>query len=343
MKAAVLHGVRDLRIEEVPTPKPNDDQVLIETKAASICGTDVHFFTGELTGRYPWTLGHDFSGVIKEVGKNASRFEVGEGVIAEIVRYCGTCYFCRRGDYQLCVSAEYMGFGVDGAFAEYLVAPAKNVFEIPRNVSFEEAAIMEPVALGLHVVDFVGPTSDESMAIVGLGPIGLVMAQIGKLRGMRVIGIEPVTERLSLAEDLGIDLTVNPKSEDPVAAVRVFTNNLGANCVVEAVGHQDAVDLADDVVMKGGKIILIGARNGLRGPRVRHENIITYAPSDGGSGNYPKALQLMSEGKINVMKLITKLAPLEQAPEIFDGLSSGRLREIKVLLMAQTSLERSST
>lgn len=333
MKAAVLQGPGDLRIEEVPTPKPKDDEVLVRIKAASICGTDLHFFTGELAGSYPRILGHDLSGVIEEVGKNATGFEVGERVIAEIVRYCGACYYCRDGDYQLCVDAEYMGFGIDGAFAEYLVAPAKNVFRIPENVSFEEAAITEPVALGLHVMDFVRPVSGEVMAVVGLGPIGLVMAQTARIYGMKVVGIEPLTDRLSLGKKFGLDLAVDPRSKDPIAAVKAFTNDLGANCVTEAVGQQDAVDLAGEIVMKRGKIILVGERTGLRGPRIRHENIITYAPSDGGSGNYPKALQLVSERKIDVRKLITRQAPLTQAPEIFQGLSSGKLREIKVLLI----------
>lgn len=333
MKAAVLHGARDLRIEETPTPRPEDDEVLIRVKAASVCGTDVHFFTGEIAGSYPWVLGHDLSGVIEEVGRDASGFEVGDRVISEIVRYCGACYYCKNGDYQLCVDAEYIGFAIDGAFAEFLVAPAKNVFKIPENVSFEEAAVMEPVALGLHIMDFVRPASGEVMAIVGLGPIGLVMGQMARLYGVRVVGIEPVAERLSLGKEFGIDLTVDPRSEDPIATVKGFTNNLGANYVVEAVGQQDAVDLAGELVMKSGKIILVGERTGLRGPKVRHENIITYAPSDGGTRNYPKALQLVSERKINVKKLITRKAPLTRAPEIFQGLSSGRLREIKVLLI----------
>lgn len=332
MKAAVLHGPRDLRIEEVPSPAPKADEVLIKTKSASVCGTDVHFFTGELTGNYPWILGHDFSGLIEALGENARGFQVGERVITEIVRYCGNCYHCKTGDYQICLDAGYIGFGIDGSFAEYLAAPTKNVFKIPPNLSFEEAAVMEPVALALHVLDFVKPKPGEVMAIIGLGPIGLVIAQVAKLQGLKVIGIEPIAERSQLGKELGVDLTVNPSSEEPIGAVMALTGGLGASCVVEAVGHQDTVDLSGEIVMKGGKIILVGARTGLRGPKIRHENLSTYAPSDGGTGNYPRALQLVSSGKVNVKKLITRRAPLAEAPEILDGLSAGRLKEIKLLL-----------
>jgi len=332
MKAAVLYGKGDMKIKNVDTPQMKDDEVLIRVKAASICGTDVHFYKGEMETNTPRILGHDFSGIIEETGKDVKGFSKGDKVIAEIVRYCGDCHFCKIGNYQLCVNAVYMGFEVDGAFAEYVVAPAKNVFKIPDNVSFEEAAIMEPVALALHVMDFVQPKIGETMAVLGQGPVGLVQTQVAKLSGMRVVAIEPTEERLKLAKEFGADYLVNPNKENVKDAVSKVTGGLGVDCSVEAVGLQKTVDQAMEITRKGGKVIIVGSSKGLRGPPVRHEDMACYAVSDGGTRKYPIALSLVSQGKVNVKRLITREISLEKLPQTMGLLADGRLAAIKVIV-----------
>lgn len=332
VKAAILCGKRKMRIESVDTPRAKDDEVLIRVKAASICGTDVHFYRGEIEKYAPEILGHDFSGVIEETGKNVIDLSKSDKVIAEIVRYCGHCHFCKAGNYQICMNASYMGFDVDGAFAEYIVAPAKNVFKIPDKVSFEEAAIMEPVALALHVMDFVQPKIGEVMAILGQGPVGLVQTQVARLCGMKVIAVEQREERLKLAKEFGADYVINPSERNLKDAVLDITDGLGADCSVEAVGLQKTVDQTVEITKKGGKIILVGESKGLRGPPIRHEDMAWYALSDGGTNKYPIALDLVSKGKVDVKRLITHEVPLDKLPETMESLADGEIAAIKVVV-----------
>lgn len=332
MKAAVLHGKGDLRIQTLNIPKISDNEVLIRVKAASMCGTDLHFYKGELETKTPRVLGHDFSGIVAKVGSDVREFNEGDRVISEIIRYCGKCYRCSKGDHHLCVNAKYIGFEVDGSFAEYTAAPAKNVFKIPDNVSFDEAAMTEPLALALHVMDFVRPKTGEAMAIFGQGPVGLVQTQVAKLSGMVVIAVETRPVRLKLSEELGADHTINPKQADTRKAILKITRGLGVDCSVEAAGLQETIDQAFEVTRSGGKLVLVGAGRNLRGPPLRHSEVTIWAPSNGGVGKYPVALQLVSEGKVDLRKLVTNRIPLNLLPGIMENLSANRLEEIKLIV-----------
>lgn len=230
------------------------------------------------------------------------------------------------------MNASYMGFDIDGAFAEYVVAPAKNAFKIPDNVSFEEAAIMEPVALALHVMDFVQPKIREVMAILGQGPVGLVQTQIAKLSRMKVIAVEQKEERLKLATEFGADYIINPIRQNLKDAVLDITDGLGADSCVEAVGLQETVDQTVEITKKGGKIILVGESEGLRGPPIRHEDLTWFALSDGGTNKYPIALDLVSKGKINVKRLITHEVALDKLPQTMESLADGKMVAIKVVV-----------
>lgn len=332
MKAAVLYGKRNMGITNVDTPQVKDDEVLIKVKAASICGTDVHFYKGEMERYNPRILGHDFSGVVEETGKNVQDFSKGDRVITEIVRYCGGCQHCRTGNYQICANAVYMGFDIDGAFAEYICAPMKNVFKVPDNVSLEEASVMEPVALALHVMDFVQPKIGEVMAIIGQGPVGLVQTQVAKLCGMKVVAIEPELARARLAKDFGADHVINPDIENANEIISKVTDGLGVDCSVEAVGLQKTVDQTMEITKKGGKIIIVGESKGLRGPPIRYEDMAWYAVSDGGTCKYPVALSLVSQGKVSTKKLITHEIPLEKLPETMELLANRKLTAVKVIV-----------
>ena len=191
---------------------------------------------------------------------------------------------------------------------------------------------MEPLALALHVMDFVQPKIGETMAVLGQGPIGLVQTQVAKLCGMKIVGIEPKLERLKLAKEFGVDYIVNPEKENVKEAILKVTDGLGIDCSVEAVGLQKTVDQAMEITRKGGKIIIVGASKGLHGPPIRHEDIACYAVSDGGTRKYPIALSLVSQGKINVKKLITHEIPLEKLPQTMDLLADGKLAAIKVIV-----------
>ncbi len=332
MRAAVLHGIGDMRVEDVDDPEVEGGDVLIGVRAASVCGTDVHFYGGQLESEPPMILGHDFSGVVERVGDRVDEFSPGESVIAEIARYDGTCHFCKTGRYHLCVNSNYLGFGADGAFAEYVSAPAKNVFMIPKGVTLDEAAIMEPVTVALHTAELLELEKGESVAVFGAGPIGLAVAQVANLRGARVIVVEPKPQRRDLAVTLGFSTVMDPSKGDLKTAMEKLTEGLGPECAVEAVGSQETVDLAGEVIRSGGRVALIGAEQGLHGPPIRYDDVTIRTVMDGGSGNYPKALALIAEGKVDVKSMITHRIGLDELPEMMEKLSRGSLDAVKVIV-----------
>ncbi len=331
MRAAVLYGKRDMRITNVDDPHVKDNEVLIRVKASSVCGTDIHFYTGELLGNYPIILGHDFSGLIEEKGKDVQSLSKGDRVITELARYCGECYYCRTGNYHLCTNGAYIGFDIDGSFAEYIAAPARNVFKIPDNVSLEEASIMEPVALALHVMEFLQPKIGDTISIIGQGPVGLVHTQVAKLCGMKVVAIEPESGRAKLAKQFGADYVIDPITENVREIISEVTNGLGVDFSVEAVGLQKTVDQTLEITKKGGKVALVGASEGLRGPLLEYEDTAWCSISDGGARKYGVALNLVSEGKVDTKKLITREIPLEKLPQTIEALADKKLAAIKVV------------
>lgn len=331
MKAAVFYGPGDMRLEERALPQFRGDEVLIRVKAASVCGTDLHIFKGDLEVKTPLILGHDFSGVVEEVGKSVKGPQKGDRVTAHMVRYCGECLFCRQGHHSLCQKAAYMGFEIDGAFAEYVVVPARDVIPIPDGVSLEEAAIIEPIVVALRVMELAQPKLGETIAIFGQGSIGLVQTQVAKLAGLRVIAIDPLEERLEVAQRFGADQVLNPYKMDVVEAIFDLTAGVGVDQAVEASGFQEAVDLAGEVVRPGGKILLVGAGRGLRGPPIRHlERVFIEVLVD--PRKYPLALELLAERKLDIRSLISHEVELGRIVELFHALSEGKLRAVKVVV-----------
>lgn len=331
MKAVVFYGPKNMGVEERPLPRLGDYEVLIRVKAASICGTDLHIFSDDLEVKTPIILGHDFSGVVENTGEDVTRFQKEERVIAHMVRYCGECLFCRQGRHNLCLKSAFMGFEVDGAFTEYVIAPVRDVIPIPAEVSFEEAAITEPLVMALRVMDFVQPMIGETMAIFGQGPIGLVQTQIAKLAGIRVIAIDPLKERLKLAQGFGADHVLNPYETDVVDTILKLTDGIGVDCAVEASGSQGAIDLASEVIRSGGKVLFVGAGRGLRGPIIQHrERVFVEVLVD--PWKYPLALKLLAEKQVDVRSLVTREIGLDEIVDLFKGLSEGRLKAVKVVV-----------
>lgn len=196
MKAAVFFGAKNIRIKDVPEPKPKPNETLVRFKAGSICGTDLHFYRGEWNdldvGKI---IGHDACGLTEDSGERVA-------IIPKI--FCGSCRFCTRGRPNLCDrSGKFMGFNRDGFFSELIAAPKRNLVPVPSGVSFEEAGVLEPVALALHTFDLLSPKVGEWATILGQGPVGLLMTQVAKASGCRVIAVDPEDYRLELSEKYG--------------------------------------------------------------------------------------------------------------------------------------------
>jgi threonine dehydrogenase-like Zn-dependent dehydrogenase len=332
MKAAVFHEPFDIRIEEIKTPEPKEGEVLIKIKSASVCGTDLHIYQGKVDIKTPLVLGHDGSGVIEKIGKGVSNFKGGERVIPSIVFSCQKCKFCRMGKRNLCEKANYIGFETNGSFAEYLLAPANCIFKIPRNVSFDEAAMVEPIELALHTIELLKPKKQEVTAIIGQGPIGLTATQVAKISGLRVIAIDKNKEKLVLSKKLGADFVIDASKEDIENKVLKLTNN-GVDYTIEAVGSQPTIDISTKITKPLGKIAILGEGKDLHGPLLEHTKEQTVLTPVSGSGwGYQKALRLLSQNKINVKIFISRTVKLEELPKIFQQITKNRTKPTKILI-----------
>jgi threonine dehydrogenase-like Zn-dependent dehydrogenase len=305
LKAVVYRGPRNIRVEEVAKPQPEDHEVLVEFRAGSICGTDLHFYRGEWTwitnGRI---IGHDACGI---------RTDTGERVAMIPVVNCGSCYFCQTGLPTLCENGKTMGFSRDGFLAEYVAIPTKNVVPIPTNVSDEEAAILEPVALAIRTLNSLQPKLQDWVTVIGQGPIGLLMTQVAKLKGCRVIAIDLQDCRLKLSEKYGADVRINAGKEDSVKRVNEITGR-GSDIVIETAGRVQTVEQTPLLVRRAGKVALIGESKGFLDLGKADE--VVFFTSYISPIEYPMAMDLVSKKILDVKSMIThrfKLADFQRA------------------------------
>jgi len=262
MRAALLYGVKDLRVETIDKPKVGPGEALVKVKAATTCGTDIKIFQrGYVSGviQYPTVFGHEWSGDVTEVGEGVSWPRKGMRVRAGNSAPCLRCKMCQKGNYNLCENMMWLW----GAYAEYIKVPARmvtlNMQEIPSHLSYEEAAITEPLACVLHGIEKAHVKLGDSVAIIGAGPIGLLHLLTSKKMGAeKVIISDLVDERLQVARQLGADETVNAKREEPVEKIRRFTDGYGADVVIEAIGLPATWEQALRMARKGGTVLEFG-------------------------------------------------------------------------------------
>jgi 2-desacetyl-2-hydroxyethyl bacteriochlorophyllide A dehydrogenase len=334
MKAAVWYGGKDIRIEEVPTPKIKDDEVLVRVKAVSICGSDVHAYRGVSKRRTPpLVMGHEFSGEIVKLGKSVKGFKEGKRVVVEPILTCRICRLCRLGRNNICENMSLVGLHLSGAFSEYVSIPASNCHLLPDTVSFEEASLVEPLAVAVHAVTLASLETNEDMCILGSGAIGLMTLQVvNDIDAENLFVIDTLEYRLDLAKKLGATRTINAKKEDPVKEVLACG---GVNTVFEAVGHQNTVQQALTMVQKGGKVVIIGmldATMELDMLDVTVKEIEIRGSYGYTSKDFKQALTLITNGKVEVKPLITHVLPLHDITKGFDMLSQASENVIKVVL-----------
>lgn len=319
MKAAVYRGPHNIKIEEVTEPEVKGRRVRVKFKAGSICGTDMHFYRGEWKLKKGRILGHDACGV---------REDTGERVVMVPMVNCGHCYFCLRGYPALCVRAKLYGLTRDGFFAESKTMLPRSLIPLPANVSDEEAAIVEPVALALRVLNHLQPNLGDWVTVVGQGPIGLLMTQIALMKGCRVIAVDLEDYRLELSEKYGADAVINAKKEDVPKAVRKLTK-MGSDFVIEAAGTTKAVEQTPLLVRKAGKVALVGESEGYLNLGDADEAqffTIYLSPVE-----YPAAVELIARKLVDVKGLIThrfKLDDFEKALQTVDNAAEKALKVI---------------
>lgn len=324
MKAAVLYGVRDLRVEDAPKPELHNDEVLIRVKATGVCGTDIHIYKGEWKTETPIILGHEFSGVITEVGEEVKNLRIGDHIVAEPNILCGRCRFCRMSEVNyFCENLEATGVTVNGALAEFVKTKERNVYRIPESMPFEEAALVEPLACCVRGVDQAGIRLGDAVAIVGAGPIGLLLLQLVKMAGASMVVQTDLEEsRLELARSLGADYAVNAREEDAVEAVMRLTNGYGVDVAVEAVGSPEAITQAMMMTRRGGRLNIFGVSPQYAVWEVKpfslYEKELTITTSYRSPFTFQRAVKIASSGKVRLKPLISHVFPLEKIGRAFE-------------------------
>ena len=261
----VAKGPGQIEVRDIPVPTiPQDDWVLIQVKAAGVCGTDLHIWHDQFAYWPPVVLGHEFSGVIVETGRAVKGFRPGDRVVAEPHSLaCGVCELCRQGKIQICADKRSPGWGIDGAFADYLVMPAMLLHKIPDQLSFELAALSEPLAITIHqVTERVRIECQDFVAITGAGPIGILAAFVAKAMGagqVAITGRETCNQgRFAAAQALGADFIINVDRENAVERIKELTGGRGADLVIETSGAGPAIAQSIAMAKKCGRISAIG-------------------------------------------------------------------------------------
>ena len=341
MKALIYTKPYCFEYSDFSDPVVGDDEVLIRVKACGICGSDVHGFTGK-TGRRipPLIMGHEAAGIVEETGESVKAFEKGDRVCFDSTVYCNKCQPCRKGLYNRCEKRQVLGvstqeFKRHGAFAEYVAVPWWIVSKIPENMSFTQAALLEPVSIGTHAANRAPISSNDTVVVIGAGTIGLFILQAAQLRGAARVIVADINEfRLVLAQKLGADKVINPLKSDLREAIFKETKNRGADVTFEAVGYAQTFLDGVSITKTGGHLVAVGnlektAEFNLQELVARE---LTFTGSYASSGEFRDCIELVASGKINVEPLISDVLPLEDGPGAFERLLKAEENLLKIVL-----------
>jgi L-iditol 2-dehydrogenase len=343
MKAVVKYGKGKgmIEVREVPEPKIKDDEVLIEVKAVSVCGSDLHIYHDSHPYWPPVVLGHEFSGMIADVGKNVKGWKTGDRIVSETrTGSCGVCYTCQSGFPQVCEQKRAYGIGINGAYTKYVAGPARLLHRLPDNIPFEVGAVIEPIAICVtSVLERAQLQAGESVLITGPGPIGLISLAIAKAAGVRMTGVTGRSSdegvRFGKAKELGADFTINVDKDDPVKKVLEMTDGLGVDILIETSGGGQAIHQAFEMVRRLGRICAIGISGKEEVPIPYDRGIFKALRYDFCYSSswtaWERAIGLISKGLLPAEKLITHKFPLEKWEEAFHLLEN--LQAAKVILI----------
>jgi L-iditol 2-dehydrogenase len=324
MKAAVYYGQQDIRIEEIPTPEINDDEILVQMKACGICGSDL--MDWYLKPRVPLVLGHEPAGTVAKKGKKVEKFSAGDRVSVHHHVACLTCYYCLHGDYTLCKQFHETNIK-PGGFAEYFRVPAANVqidtLKIPEEISDDEATLIEPIACCIRAIKKCNVQTGDTVAVIGAGVTGLIHTALSKIYGAtRTIVSDLVDFRLRLAERYGADVTVNPKSRDLIETVRAETDGRGVDVAVVTAPNLEAYRAGINLCRKGGKLCVFAPTDPEKHLQISPKELffseVQIIPSYSTSHLETRtALQLLETNRIDAKPLITHRFRLSQTAQAF--------------------------
>lgn len=341
MKAIMFYAPKDIRYEEVNVPEPNEGEVLVKVEAALTCGTDVKTYRRShpvLIKKTPSGFGHEFSGTIAKLGENVEGFNVGDRVVAANSAPCGECFFCKKGEENLCENLELL----NGAYAQYILIPKnivqKNLIKIPENLPFKLAAFTEPLSNVVHGISRTPINKGDTVGVIGIGPIGLMFCALAKLKGAKVIAMGRNPLKLKLAKEFAhadevIDLK---KYNDPTEIILSMTEEKrGLDVAIECVGLPEIWESMFKIVRRGGCVHLFGGcasgtSVNIDTKRLHYDEVNIISVFHHTPKYFREALNLIATKQIDVEKLITKTLPLKYTKRALEMQQNGEA--IKVLI-----------
>lgn len=348
MKALVktAPGPGNVQVLEKGIPSiPEDDWVLIQVKAAGVCGTDLHIWHDEYPNYPPVVLGHEFSGQVVECGRTVSGWRPGDRVVVEPHSLaCGACELCRSGKLQSCASKRSPGWGIDGAFADYVVVPSVLLHSIPDSISYDLAALAEPVAICVTALyERIGVGCQDIVVVTGPGPIGIIAALVAKSAGASkvvVVGLNSCErKRFGVAKMVAADYLINSDKDDPVQAVMDLTNGRGADLVIEASGSQQAASQGIQMAKNWGRVcgLGLGKKDMILLPwnEAAHKNLEIKFSMSSSVAAWNRAVTLISREQSSLRHLITRRTVIDNWEEVFHDLEAEK--EVKVLFEPEAS------
>ncbi len=311
-----------MRVGECNAPEPGRGEVVVRVRAAGICAGDLYIYVGKNPyANYPRIAGHEICGTVEKVGPEVSGISQGSVVVVEPFIGCGKCYPCRVGKSNCCANLGLIGTNLPGGYAEFVVAPARNIHPVPAGLPPVIASFAEPLAIGVQACRRAEVKPGEDVLILGCGPIGLALIEVAKARGARVVAADVSESRLAFARTLGAEVLKADK--ELTRKVLEQTNGEGAAVVIEATGNPEAMEQTVELVASGGRIVIVGlVRKGVNisipGLDITRKEM-TLLGSRASVNCFPEALQLLASGKIQYPKVATQLSMWE-APAVFEKL-----------------------
>jgi L-iditol 2-dehydrogenase len=341
MLAVRFYKPGELKVEQLPIPKPGPGELVVKSAVALTCGTDVKMLRrGHPLAKPPQIMGHEFAGTVTTVGAGVGKFKVGMKVVAANSAPCNNCFYCLRHQPNLCehLNESMVGFTWPGAYAEYVQLPERivrqNTFQVPDGVPLEEVASLEPLACVVHGWDLVDVNPGGVVVIIGGGPIGLLHAQLARANGAKkVVLCDVVQDRLEEGNKIGVDATINSAKEDLANRVLDLSEGRGADTVVEAVGRRETWETAPSLARKGGTVMLFGGcpsgtevsfqAEKIHYGELRIQGVFHHTPSA-----VERAFRLVVSGQVSIKPLISHEMPLQNAKEALELMGSGKALKI---------------
>ncbi len=340
MLQEVMTAPGKIEFREIPVPEPKKGEVLVKIMNIGVCGSDIHVYHGTHPfTSYPVTQGHEVSGVIEELGEDVTGFAIGQKVTIQPQVVCGKCYPCRHGKYNLCEKLKVMGFQTTGTASRYFAVDAQKVTHLPEEMSYEEGAMIEPLAVGVHAVKQAGDVAGKDICILGAGPIGILTAQVAKGLGARKVMITDISDiRLAKAREVGIDVCVNTKERDFAEAFVECFGPDKADVIYDCAGNDLTMDQAIQNARKGSTIILVavfGKRASVDLAVLNDHELDLNTTMMYRNEDYLDAIRLVKEGKVQLKPLISKKFAFQDYLKAYQYIDANRESTMKVIIDVQ--------